>query len=94
MADIEVYSSRFCPYCSAALRLLEAKGVAYRVHQVDFNGALRREMMDRCGRHTVPQVFIGGRSLGGFDDLAALDAVGELDPLLANGSTPAPDESP
>ena len=83
MPNIEMYSTRFCPYCMAARRLLDAKQVEYTVYDLDREPARRKEMMERSGRHTVPQIFIEGRHIGGFDDMAALDAEGGLDPLLA-----------
>jgi glutaredoxin 3 len=82
MAAIEIYSRGTCPYCVAAKRLLAAKGHSWT--EVDI-GALperRREMIERSGRNTVPQIWIDDRHVGGFDDLAALDQAGELDPLL------------
>jgi glutaredoxin 3 len=82
MAAIEIYSRGTCPYCVAAKRLLAAKGHSWA--EVDI-GALperRREMIERSGRNTVPQIWIDDRHVGGFDDLAALDQAGELDPLL------------
>ena len=82
MARVEMYSSRWCPYCGAARRLLDAKGVEYEVYAVDGDRALRREMEQRSGRHTVPQIFIDGRPVGGFDDIAELEAAGRLDALL------------
>lgn len=82
MAKVEMYSSRFCPYCVAARRMLDGKGVEYEVHGVDLRRGVRQEMQQRSGRHTVPQVFIDGEHIGGFDDLAALDAEDRLDPLL------------
>ena len=88
MARIEMYTSRWCPYCSAAHRLLDGKGVDYEIHVVDSDPALRREMEARSGGYTVPQILVDGRALGGFDDIAALDAAGELDPLLA-GTEPS-----
>jgi len=84
MADIVVYSSMFCPYCSMAKRLLEGKGVEYEEVSVDWKSGTRKKMAERAhGRTTVPQIFIGDRHIGGFDDLYALDRKGELDPLLA-----------
>ena len=85
MARVEMYSSRWCPYCSAARRLLDAKGVEYEVYGVDGDRERRLEMEQRSGRHTVPQIFIDDRSVGGFDDLAALESAGTLDALLAPG---------
>lgn len=86
MADVEIYSSMFCPFCHRAKKLLSAKGVAFTEIDVDMDAARRREMMDRAnGRHTVPQIFIDGVHVGGSDDLAALDRAGRLDPMLGNG---------
>lgn len=87
MSDIEVYSSMFCPFCTRAKRLLAGKGVEFTEIDVDFAPDKRREMVERAnGRSSVPQIFIGGRHIGGSDELAALDAAGELDPLLGTGS--------
>ena len=80
---VVVYTRAMCGYCSAARELLDSKGVAYEELDTTLSGKLRREMQDRSGRHTVPQIFIGERHIGGYDDMAALDAAGELDPLLA-----------
>ena len=90
MADarVVVYSQPFCGYCSAAKRLLSAKGAAFTEIDVMFDPGRRDEMTERSGgRRTVPQIFIDGRHIGGFDDLNALDQAGELDALLA---APAP----
>jgi glutaredoxin 3 len=81
-----MYSTRFCPYCIRARALLDSKGVAYRDIGVDGEAALRREMMHRSGRHTVPQIWIDGRHIGGYDDLALLERRGELDQLLQQAS--------
>ena len=85
MADprIIIYSSPFCGYCSAAKRLLTSKGAAFTEIDVMFEPERKREMIERSGRQTVPQIFIGDRHIGGYDDLSALNARGELDPLLA-----------
>lgn len=80
---IVVYSSPFCGYCSAAKRLLARKGAAFDEIDVMAEPERRSEMVERSGRRTVPQIFIGDRHVGGYDDLSALDARGELDPLLA-----------
>jgi glutaredoxin 3 len=77
-----VYASRYCGWCTRALALLEGKGVSPQVIIVDTDRSMRREMEDRSGRRTVPQIFIGERHIGGFDDLRALDAAGQLDELL------------
>ena len=84
MADITIYTGQFCGYCARAKALLERKGAAYREIDVSSNPALRAEMIEAAGgRHTVPQIFIGGRHVGGCDDLYALESRGALDPLLA-----------
>lgn len=84
MARIVIYSSSYCPYCSAAKQLLTKKGVAYEEIDVDGRPALREEMRTKAGGvNTVPQIWIDDRHIGGCDDLHALDAAGKLDPLLA-----------
>lgn len=82
MKPVLVYSTRICPYCMMAKRLLTQKGAAYEDVMVDTDPVRRDEMMRRSGRRTVPQIFIGETHVGGFDDLAALDRAGRLDPLL------------
>ena len=78
-----MYSTGMCPYCRMAERLLESKGVtAIEKIRVDLEPERRREMMDKTGRRTVPQIYIGATHVGGYDDLAALDQAGGLDPLL------------
>ena len=79
---IVVYSSPFCGYCGAAKRLLKKKGVEFEEVDVLFDPERKREMIERSGRQTVPQIFIGDRHIGGYDELSALDARGELEPLL------------
>ena len=85
MADerVIVYSQPFCGYCSAAKRLLNEKGAAFTEIDVMAEPGRRDEMIARSGRRTVPQIFIDGRHIGGYDDLSALDRAGELDGLLA-----------
>jgi glutaredoxin 3 len=84
MADVEIYTKAWCPYCTRAMSLLASKGIAPREYDITMGGPRRAEMVERAGgRTTVPQVFIDGRHIGGSDDLAALDRQGELDPLLA-----------
>jgi glutaredoxin 3 len=86
VGQVEIYSSMFCPFCSRAKRLLASKGVEFTEIDVDFDPEKRREMMQRAnGRTSVPQIFIGGKHVGGSDDLAALDRAGGLDPLLGIG---------
>jgi glutaredoxin 3 len=78
-----MYTKMFCPYCARAKRLLADKGVEVEEYDITLGGAKRDEMLSRAsGRHTVPQIFIDGRHVGGSDDLTALDQAGELDPLL------------
>jgi len=82
MAAIEIYSRGTCPYCVAAKRLLAAKGESWTEVDIAAFPDRRLEMIERSGRNTVPQIWIDDRHVGGFDDLAALDQAGELDPLL------------
>lgn len=82
MSDIALYSSAYCPYCRRARALLDGKGVAYVVLDVDRDPGLWQEMTQRTGRNTVPQIFIGDHHVGGCDDLLALERSGQLDPLL------------
>lgn len=87
-AGIVVYTTPFCGYCAAAKRLLAAKGAEFTEIDVMFDVERKREMIERSGRRTVPQIFIGDRHIGGYDDLSALDDSGELSQLLA-GSAPS-----
>jgi len=97
MTHIDIYTTRFCPYCHAAKRLLSRKGVAFTEIDVSGDPKGRSEMVARAsGRMTVPQIFIGSTHVGGYDDLYALDRAGKLDPLLGqsgagagNGRPPA-----
>ncbi len=88
---VVVYSTLMCPYCVRAKALLKAKGVAFEEIRVDLDRDRMVEMMQRSGRRTVPQIFIGDVHVGGYDDMAALDARGGLDPLL--GLEPAPESA-
>ena len=84
MAKVTMYATAVCPYCQMAERLLRSKGVAeIEKIRIDLDPARRDEMMQRTGRRTVPQIYVGERHVGGYDDLAALDRAGGLDPLLA-----------
>ena len=83
MAEVVIYTRQLCGYCTAAKRLLQSKGVAFREIDASFRPDERREMMTRSGRSTFPQIFVGERHLGGCDDLYALDRSGELDRILA-----------
>jgi glutaredoxin 3 len=83
MQTVEIYTMGYCGYCHAAKRLLTHKNAAFTEYSLDSNPGLRSEMMRRAqGRHTVPQIFIGGTHVGGSDDLHALDRAGKLDRLL------------
>ncbi len=82
MADIEIYTKDWCPYCAKAKALLKSKGLSYKEIDVTTDHDLQQEMIERSGRRTVPQIFIDGESMGGYDDLANLNATGELDRKL------------
>ena len=82
MAAVLMYSTGVCPYCVMAERLFVSKGVTIEKVRVDLEPARRAEMMERTGRRTVPQIYIGETHVGGYDDLAALDQAGKLDELL------------
>jgi glutaredoxin 3 len=85
MRPVEIYTTPICPYCHAAKRLLQRKGVTYTEIDVSRDHGLRSAMIQRAGgQRTVPQIFIGGVHVGGSDDLHALDQAGKLDPLLAD----------
>lgn len=83
MPRVTVYTRQFCGYCTAAKTLLRDKGIAFE--EIDATGApdKRKEMIDRSGRFTFPQIFIGSQHIGGCDDLFELQARGDLDTLLA-----------
>ena len=84
---VTMYATGICPYCIQAERLLKAKGVtAITKIRVDLDPARRDEMVARTGRRTVPQIFIGERHVGGYDDLAALEHAGKLTALLSGGA--------
>ena len=85
-APVRIYTRALCGYCSAARELLDNKGVDYEELDTTLNAKLRAQMVEQSGRTTVPQIFIGDRHIGGYDDMAALDAAGELDPLLNKGT--------
>lgn len=87
MAQVEIYTTFWCPYCTRAKGLLEKKGVAFTEIDVGMDPAARDTMVEKSGgRRTVPQVFIDGQHVGGSDDLAALDRAGKLDPMLGLGA--------
>jgi glutaredoxin 3 len=85
--DIVMYSTAWCGYCQRARNLLERKGVPVREVKIDEEPGERELMLQKTGgRRTVPQIFIGERHVGGYDELAALDRSGELDKLLTPSS--------
>jgi glutaredoxin 3 len=77
-----MYTTAVCPYCMMAERLLVSKGVEIEKVRIDLQPERRVEMMEKTGRRTVPQIYIGDTHVGGFDDLSALDRAGKLEPLL------------
>jgi glutaredoxin 3 len=81
-APVIMYTTAVCPYCVRAERLLESKGVTVQKVRVDLDPEQRVLMMQKTGRRTVPQIYIGDTHVGGFDDLYALNQAGGLDPLL------------
>ena len=95
MNEIRMYCTAICPYCVMAERLLRQKGVLeIQKLRVDLDPCLRQEMLEKTGRRTVPQIFIGDCHVGGFDDLASLNHAGKLDCLLhmaTDSLNPAPD---
>jgi len=84
MKKVEIYTTGWCPYCNAAKSLLAEKGVAF--DEIDADTPSARQLMTQRanGRRTVPQIFIGDTHVGGYDDMAALERRGQLDPLLAD----------
>lgn len=82
MAKVTMYSTGVCPYCQMAERLLATKGVSVDKIRIDLDPERRAEMMEKTGRRTVPQIYVGETHVGGYDDLSALDRAGKLDELL------------
>ena len=82
MSAITIYTTPTCPYCHAAKALLTSKGLSYNEINVQNDRATAIALMERTGRRTVPQIYIGETHVGGFDDLNALETAGRLDPLL------------
>jgi len=83
MARVVMYTTQFCPFCVRAKALLTHKGVPFEEIDVGGDDALREKVVEASGRRTVPQIFINDQPIGGFEELRALDAQGELDRLLA-----------
>jgi glutaredoxin 3 len=84
MAKVEIYTSALCAYCVAAKNLLKQKGLDYAEIRIDTDPARRDEMVARTHRRTVPQIFVAGQHVGGFDDLVAADRDGRLAAILAS----------
>jgi len=82
MAKVVMYTTRFCPYCVRAKALLTHKGVPFEEIDVGRDALIRAKMIEESGRRTVPQIFINGSSIGGFDELRALEEQGKLDRLV------------
>lgn len=83
MNEVIIYSSAYCPFCMRALRLLDSKQVPYKLISVDGKPAVRRAMVQKAGRTSVPQIWVGKSHVGGCDDLYALERTGKLDLLIA-----------
>lgn len=83
MKQIKLYTADYCPYCRRAEKLLNDKGIPFESFDVTHDDSLREWLVKETGRKTVPQIFIDGKSIGGFDDLNALNRSGELEKLLA-----------
>jgi glutaredoxin 3 len=91
VANVEVYSTQYCPFCVRAKALLKSKGVAFDEIDVSSDPALREKMVELAGgRRTVPEIFINGKIIGGYDELRALEMAGELDVLLAEPDVKEP----
>lgn len=89
MPNIEIYTKSWCACSQRALALLQRKGVDYNAIDLTHDAyELEQQMRDRAGRTSVPRIFVDGQHIGGYDDIAALDAVGELDPLLFGEDVP------
>ena len=84
--SIEIYTKNTCPYCHMAKDLLKQKKASYDEIAIDGDQALRAKMINRAGRHTVPQIFINDKHVGGYDDLAALERAGVLSDMLKSAS--------
>ena len=86
MPKVEIYTKDYCPYCMRAKHLLETKGVRFEEYEITNDADGQRDMIQRSGRRTVPQIFIDGVHLGGSDDLIEANRNGQLDRLLAGKS--------
>jgi glutaredoxin 3 len=86
MPTVKVYTKKVCPYCTRAKALLDRKGIPYEEIDAEHDDALRTWLVQATGQRTVPQIFVGDRSLGGFSDIDALDRQGKLDAILRGES--------
>ena len=84
MADITIYTTRYCRFCVRAKQIFDAKNVQYNDIPVDGDAQLRAEMTRKAGQHTVPQIWINEQHIGGCTELMQLDAIGQLDAMLAD----------
>ena len=91
-AHVKMYTRRWCGYCSAAQNLLDEKGIDYELVDCTGDEPTRKWLRDVTGRSTVPQIFIDGKPIGGFDDLSRLDRKGELDALIWRDAQHAPQQ--
>ena len=91
MPTIEIYSTAMCPYCVRAKMLLQSKGMTWDEIRIDLDQSRMQEMLERSKRRSVPQIFIDDYHVGGYDDLAELNAFGKLDPLLGLEPSMEPD---
>ncbi|MEQ8765004.1 MAG: glutaredoxin 3 [Planctomycetota bacterium] len=86
MTSVKLYTTAWCPYCHAAKALLDQKGVAYDEIPISKSSSEWQELTAKTRMYTVPQIFIGERFIGGFDEMRALDRRGDLDPLLSDSA--------
>jgi glutaredoxin 3 len=90
VAKVEIYTTTYCPFCTRAKSLLKSKSIAFVEIDVTEDDALREKMIELSGgRRSVPEIFINGKIVGGFDELKALNDAGKLDGLLAESAPPA-----
>lgn len=87
MNVIVIYTKKYCPFCIRAKNLLDKKKLHYKEIPIDNDADLKQEMIEKSGRHTVPQIFIGGQPIGGCDDLYQLEEEGKLDEMLQNNES-------
>ncbi len=93
MPEIVMYTTGMCPYCVRAKMLLQRKGMSWEEKRIDLDRGLMGEMLQRSNRRTVPQIFIDEYHVGGYDDMAEMDAMGRLDPLLGLAPPAVPGEA-